>query len=248
MLGRCRERGIRIVSNAGGLDPAGCAAAIAEFAPGHPYRVRHRRQPDEPHRRTARATGDAAEEFRNRDTGEAYDAQPWPTLTANAYLGSAEVAAALAAGADVVVTGRITDAALVVGPAAWWHGWDLADPAQRDAVAGAIIAGHVIECGAQATGGNYPSSPTCRAWNTLASRSRRWPPTAPASSPSTGTPAAVSVGTVTAQLLYEVGSPTYLTPDGTALFDSVRIDQVGCNRVRLQGRSASRRRHDSRWR
>ena len=157
-------------------------------------------------------------------------------MTANAYLGSRGVAAALAAGADVVVTGRITDAALVVGPAAWWHGWDLADEANLDAVAGAIVAGHVIECGAQATGGNYaffadvpglthPGFPIAEVASDGSSViTKHW-----------DTGGLVSVGTVTSQLVYEIGAPAYPTPDAIALFETTRAAQVGCNRVLLSG-------------
>lgn len=233
VLADARARGVRIVSNAGGLDPAGCAAAIREFA-GDDVRI-------------ATVTGDnlsgevdrlraAGEQFRNLDTGEAYDDVAWPTLTANAYLGSAPVAAALRAGADVVITGRITDAALVVGPAAWWHGWDVAAPQFRDAVAGAVVAGHVIECGAQATGGNYPF------FADVPGLEHPGFPIAEVAADGTSvitkhwdTGGLVSVGTVTSQLLYEVGSPTYLTPDATAMFDHVRAELVGANRVRLSG-------------
>lgn len=238
VLAECRERGIVVVANAGGLDPQGCADAIAEFAP--------------PDTRIAVVSGEslgdriptlraAGETFTNLDTGEAYDDVAWPTLTANAYLGSAEVAAALRAGAHVVVTGRITDAALVVGPSAWWHDWNLSDPDSADALAGAVVAGHVIECGAQATGGNYPffrdvpglEHPGFPIAEVAADGSsvitKHW-----------DTGGLVSVGTVTSQLLYEIAGPSYLTPDVTAAFDSVRAELVGCNRVRLSGTHGSR--------
>lgn len=233
VLADCRAKGIKVVSNAGGLDPAGCAAAIAEFAPEGT--------------RIAVVTGDnlttevprlreTGEAFVNLDTGEAFDDVPWIPLTANAYLGSAGVAAALAAGADVVVTGRITDAALVVGPAAWWHDWDLTDPTYADAVAGAVVAGHVIECGAQATGGNYPfftdipdlehpGFPIAEvAADGRSVITKHW-----------DTGGMVSPGTVTAQLLYEIASPAYLTPDVTAMFDTISLSQVGANRVLISG-------------
>lgn len=233
VLADARARGVKVVSNAGGLDPVGCAAAIREFA-GEDIRI-------------ATVTGDnlsgeietmraAGEHFRNLDTGEAYDDVAWPTLTANAYLGSAPVAAALRAGADVVITGRVTDAALVVGPAAWWHAWDLTDPDLRNAIAGAVVAGHVIECGAQATGGNYPF------FADVPGLEHPGFPIAEVAADGTSvitkhwdTGGLVSVGTVTSQLLYEVGSPTYLTPDATAMFDHVQAQLVGANRVRLSG-------------
>ncbi|MFM2437963.1 MAG: hypothetical protein RLZ55_780, partial [Actinomycetota bacterium] len=231
VLADCRARGIKVVSNAGGLDPAACAQAVGEVAPEGT--------------RIAVVTGDnltgaiadlraGGEDFVNNDTGESFDSVAWPVLTANAYVGGEPVAAALAAGADVVITGRITDAALVVGPAAWWHGWDFGAAGDADRLAGAVVAGHVIECGAQATGGNYPfftdvpdlehpGFPIAEVAADGASViTKHW-----------DTGGMVSVGTVTAQLLYEIGSPTYLTPDVTALFDTVRAELVGCNRVRL---------------
>lgn len=128
-LGLAHERGVRIVANAGGLNPAGLADAVRALAAeaGVPVRVAH-------------VEGD--------------DLMPYGegALTANAYLGGAGITACLRAGADVIVTGRVTDAALVSGPAAWWFDWA---PDDYDRLAGAVVAGHVLECGTQATGGNY---------------------------------------------------------------------------------------------
>ena len=238
VLTDCVSAGIRIVSNAGGLDPLACAAAIREFAPPG-VKVAVVSGDDLTSRIGDLRTGDEnhpPEPFVNLDTGEAFDAVGWPPLTANAYLGSRGVATALAAGADVVVTGRITDAALVVGPAAWWHGWELADPANLDAIAGAVVAGHVIECGAQATGGNYafftdvpglehPGFPIAEvAFDGTSVITKHW-----------GTGGLVSVGTVTSQLVYEIGAPAYPTPDAVALFHTTTAQQVGADRVRLSG-------------
>src|SRR5206468_7586676 len=144
----------------------------------------------------------------NLDTGDPLTATP---LTGNAYLGGWGIAAALDAGAQVVVTGRVTDAALVIGPAAWWHGWARTD---WDALAGALVAGHVVECGAQATGGNYAFFDEIPGLEHLGS------PLAEIAEDGTsvvtkhpGSGGAVTVGTVTAQLLYEIGPPLYLNPD-----------------------------------
>ena len=158
-------------------------------------------------------------------------------VTANAYLGGWGIAAALQAGADVVVCGRVTDASLVVGPAAWWHGWRDDD---WDALAGAVAAGHVIECGPQATGGNYSflDEITDR-------RSPGFPIAEVAADGSSvitkheGTGGLVSVGTVTAQLLYEIGEPAYLNPDVTAHFDTIGLEQAGPDRVALTGTRGS---------
>ncbi|GAA2863756.1 DUF1446 domain-containing protein [Streptosporangium fragile] len=224
VLGTCLDRGIRIVSNAGGLDPAGCAGAVAELAArlGLRARIAHVTGDD----LTGYDMGDAV----NLDTGEKLPGAP---LTANAYLGGRPIAAALSAGADVVVTGRVTDAALVTGPGIWRYGWG---PDDHDALAGSMVAGHVIECGCQATGGNYaffgevPDLAHCG-----------FPLVELAADGSSvvtkhpGTGGLVSVGTVTAQLLYEIGSPRYPGPDAVARFDTIRLEQVGPDRVRISG-------------
>ena len=153
----------------------------------------------------------------------------------------AAITAALAAGADVVITGRCTDAALVVGPAAWWHGWSYDAAAAGsvealDRLAGAVVAGHVIECGAQATGGNYAFFADVPGLEHVGF------PIAEVAHDGTsvitkhdGTGGMVTPGTVAAQLLYEVGGPEYANPDVTARFDSIRLDQVGRDRVRIAG-------------
>ncbi|MEV4524868.1 acyclic terpene utilization AtuA family protein [Streptosporangium sp. NPDC049304] len=224
VLGTCLERGVKIVSNAGGLDPAGCAEAVRELAGrlGLPVRVAHVTGDD----LTGRDLGGAP----NADTGEPL---PAPALTANAYLGGRPIAAALSAGADVVVTGRVTDAALVTGPGIWRYGWG---PDDFDALAGSVVAGHVIECGCQATGGNYAffgevpdlahcGFPLVELEADGSSVVTKHP----------GTGGLVSVGTVTAQLLYEIASPRYLGPDVVARFDTIRLEQEGPDRVRVFG-------------
>ena len=154
-------------------------------------------------------------------------------VTANAYLRARPIADALAAGAQVVVTGRVTDAALVVGPALHAFGWE---DDEVDAIAGAVVAGHVIECGAQCCGGNYAF------FEEIPGRERIGFPIAEVhpdgSSVVTkhpGTGGAVTVGTVTAQLLYEIGGPRYLSPDAVARFDSIELAQDGPDRVRIGG-------------
>lgn len=229
VLGTCLDRGIRVVSNAGGLAPRACAEALEALAArlGLEARVAYVEGDDLTGRlEELRAAG---VELRNLDTGEPLGDRE--VLTANAYLGGWGIANALARGADVVVTGRVTDAALVIGPAAWHHGWARDD---WDALAGALVAGHVIECGAQATGGNYaffsevpglvaPGFPIAEV-------------AADGSSVITKHPShggQVSIGTVTAQLLYEIAGPRYLNPDVTARFDTIRLDAVGPDRVRI---------------
>ncbi|MFK0217354.1 acyclic terpene utilization AtuA family protein [Streptomyces vinaceus] len=208
-LALARERGVRIVANAGGLNPAGLADAIRALAAaaGIPVSVAH-------------VEGD--------------DLMPFAegALTANAYLGGAGITACLRAGADVVVTGRVTDAALVSGPAAWWFDWA---PDDHDRLAGAVVAGHVLECGTQSTGGNYsfftahdvrrPGFPLAEIAQDGSSVITKHP----------GTGGVVSVGTVTAQLLYETQGPRYLGPDVTARLDTVRLAQADADRVSITG-------------
>ncbi|MEI5035878.1 acyclic terpene utilization AtuA family protein [Streptomyces sp. S1A(2023)] len=210
-LGLAHEHGVRIVANAGGLNPAGLADAVRQLAAkvGVPVTVAH-------------VEGDSL---------------PVPDgfLTANAYLGGSGIAACLRAGADVVVTGRVTDAALVTGPAAAHFGWG---PDDLDALAGAVVAGHVLECGTQATGGNYAFF---REHDARLLRRPGFPLAeihADGSSVITkhdGTGGVVDVGTVTAQLLYETGGAQYAGPDVTARLDTVTLTPDGPDRVRIDG-------------
>ncbi|MFP5332944.1 MAG: acyclic terpene utilization AtuA family protein [Acidimicrobiia bacterium] len=225
------ERGIRVVVNAGGLDPLGCAAAVEEAAAalGLSPTVAAVTGDD-----LAPRLGDLANrghEFRNLDTGEALGDRP--VVVANAYLGGWSIASALERGADIVVTGRVTDAALVVGPAIWRHGWGRTD---WDRLAGAVVAGHVIECGSQATGGNYSFFTEI---DDMVLPGFPWAEVAEDGSSVIGKPfgsgGEVSIGTVTSQLLYEVGGPRYHNPDVTVRLDSVSIEEVGTNRVRISG-------------
>jgi len=237
VLGTCLDRGIKVVSNAGGLDPAGAAHALRERADElglGAVRIAWVEGDDlMPRLDELRAAG---ETLANLDTGESLESFGMPPLTANAYLGGRGITAALAAGADVVITGRVTDAALVVGPSAWWHGWSYDDAANLDRLAGAVVAGHVIECGAQATGGNYAF------FHEVPGLERVGFPWAEVADDGSavigkhdGTGGLVSVGTVTAQLLYEIGGPAYANPDVTAMFDSIELEQTAPDRVRISG-------------
>jgi hypothetical protein len=237
VLGTCLERGVKIVTNAGGLNPEGLAGQITELAArlGLTARVAYITGDD-----LAPAIGDlqaAGHELANLDTGVPLAKADLPVVTANAYLGGWGIAAALDAGADIVICPRVTDASLVVGPAAWWHGWRRDD---WNALAGAVAAGHIIECGPQATGGNYSFLDEIT--------DRRYPgfPIAEVAADGSsvitkheGTGGLVSVGTVTAQLLYEIGEPAYLNPDVVAHFDTVHVDQAGPHRVAVTGTKGS---------
>lgn len=210
-LGLAHERGVKIVANAGGLNPAGLADAVRKLAAtvGVPVTVAH-------------VEGDSL---------------PVPDgfLTANAYFGGSGITACLRAGADVVVTGRVTDAALVTGPAAAHFGWG---PDDLDALAGAVVAGHVLECGTQATGGNHAFF---REHDPARLRRPGFPLAeihADGSSVITkhdGTGGVVDLSTVTAQLLYETGGARYAGPDVTARLDTVTLTADGPDRVRIDG-------------
>jgi hypothetical protein len=231
VMATCVERGIKVVSNAGGLDPRGCAAAVQEIADrlGVSPTIAYVDGDDLMPRLDELSA--AGERFVNLDTGEPFGDRT--ALTANAYLGCWGIVDALDRGADIVITGRTTDAAVVAGPAAFEHGWARDD---WDAMAGAIVAGHVIECGTQATGGNYsffeevpdllwPGFPIAEIEADGSSVITKHPDQG----------GMVSVGTVTAQLLSEIGPPAYLNPDVTSRFDSIHLAQEGPDRVRISG-------------
>jgi hypothetical protein len=233
VLPDCLERGIKVVSNAGGLDPQGCARAVEQLADrlGLAVRVAVVTGDDASTQfAAARADGWAAPHL---DFGTPFDDLGVDADIASAYLGCWGIAEALAAGADVVITGRVVDAALTAGPAAWHFGWQRED---WDRLAGAVAAGHVIECGAQAVGGNFsffqelPSMERCgfplaEVFEDGSSVITKHP----------GTGGAVTVETVTAQLLYEIDGPRYLTPDVVACFDDLQLEQLGADRVRISG-------------
>ena len=231
VMGDCLDRGIKVVSNAGGLSPKGCAEALAAVAeklgldPVIAYVEGDNLIP------RIEELKSAGIRFSHMDTGEPLGDRP--VMTANAYLGGWGIADALARGADIVVTGRVTDAALAVGPAAWHHNWKRDD---WDALAGAVVAGHVIECGAQATGGNYaffsevpglehPGFPIAEIDSDGSCVITKHPHQG----------GRVSVGTVTAQLLYEIAGPAYPNPDVSARFDSIRLTDESTDRVRISG-------------
>jgi hypothetical protein len=215
-LGLAQERGVRIVANAGGLNPAGLADAVRTLAQrlGVPLRVAH-------------VDGDDL----SARTEELGLGKP---LTANAYLGAWGIVDCLNDGADVVVTGRVTDASVTVGPAAAHFGWGRTD---YDRLAGAVVAGHVIECGVQATGGNFsffteiPAFPgLLHAGFPLAEIS---PDGSSVITKHPGTGGLVSVDTVTAQLLYEITGARYANPDATARMDSIELSPDGADRVQI---------------
>jgi hypothetical protein len=213
-LGIALERAVTIVTNAGGLNPAGLAAALKDLASRLGLQAR-----------VAWVDGDDV-------TARAAELGLGNPLAANAYLGAWGIAACIRSGADVVVTGRVTDASLVVGPAAAHFDWERNN---WDALAGATVAGHILECGAQATGGNYsfftehdmrrPGFPIAEVHADGSCVITKHP----------GTGGAVTIETVTAQLLYEIDAPRYLGPDVVARFDTVQLADDGPDRVRVTG-------------
>ena len=229
----CKNKNIKIVTNAGGLNPSSMANEIEKIL-----------KEAELDLKVAYITGDnlmpeleelknKGEDFINIDKNISLDKSGLGVLTANAYLGAWGIKEALDQGADIVVCPRVTDAAVVIGPAAWKFNWQRND---YDKLAGALAAGHIIECGCQATGGNYaffkevPSFdnvgyPIAEIYEDGSFNITKHP----------GTGGLVSTGTVTAQLLYEISSPAYINPDVIAHFDTLKIEELEKDKVHISG-------------
>jgi len=233
IMGPCLDKGIKVVANAGGLNPLGLAQALEEMAGELGL-----------HPRVASVTGDdilarlpelqeQGEAFVHLDSGEKLANAQGAPLTANAYLGGWGITRALNEGADIVVGGRIADAALISGPCAWKFNWRQDD---WDCLAGAYAAGHIIECGTQATGGNYSFMEEIPSFKNMGFPIAEVSPDGSfVITKHEGTGGLVSVGTVTAQLMYEIREPGYKTPDVTAHFDSLKLEQEAKDRVRVTG-------------
>ncbi|WP_067652476.1 acyclic terpene utilization AtuA family protein [Nocardia harenae] len=230
-LGAIAERGLKVVTNAGGFDPAGLAQAVRDLVAeqGLTLQVAHiegdNLLPD------LDRLQEEGHEFTHLDSGKPLRTWQTEPYAANAYLGGWGITEALRRGVDIVITGRVTDASLTSGPAAWWHDW----PQDAwDALAGAITAGHVIECGAHATGGNFSG------FDELSALTRPGFPIAEIAADGSsvitkhrGDDGAVTVDTVTAQLVYEIQGPRYLNPDVTVHLESVRLTQLEADRVAI---------------
>lgn len=219
-LGLAKERGTAIVSNAGGLNPKGLAAKLEELARrlGLDIRIGYVEGDD------------LLPRAKELDLADGRYGAP---LTANAYLGAWGIAECLRGGADVVVTGRVTDASLVVGPAAAHFDWARDD---WDALAGATVAGHILECGTQATGGNYAFFQEIYNVKALGFPiAEIHPDGSCVITKHEGAGGSVTTETVTAQLLYEIGVPRYLGPDVVTRFDTIELAQEGPDRVRVSG-------------
>lgn len=233
VMGQCLDKGIKVVSNAGGLNPKALAEkleAVADELGLHP-KIAYIEGDDLMGR--LQELQDAGEQFIHMDKGIALkDGGVFP-ISANAYLGCWGIVKALGEGADIVVGGRIADASLTIGPSAWKFGWKSGD---LDKLAGAATAGHIIECGAQATGGNYSFIDEVPSFKNVGF------PIAEIHDDGSfvitkhpGTGGLVSVDTVKAQLLYEVRDPRYITPDVTARFDTIDISLESPERVLVRG-------------
>ncbi|HEY6272845.1 MAG TPA: acyclic terpene utilization AtuA family protein [Terriglobales bacterium] len=231
------ERGVRVVANAGGINPQGCGEAVRSLLRGAGYEGRVKVgvvSGDDIMSRLDELL-DRGVPFTNLDTGEPLNTIRSQVESANVYFGAFPIAEALCQGAGIVITGRCNDAALALGPMIREFDWKATD---WDRLAAGTIAGHVIECGAQCTGGN------CQAdWETTPDFAGIGYPIIEADPegsfvvtkhPATG--GRVSVASVTEQLLYEIGDPrSYVTPDGIADFTTIEITQEAENRVRLWG-------------
>ena len=225
----CSEKNIKVVSNAGGLNPKSMADEVKNILDSEGLNLK-----------VAYIDGDDfmdkfdelkknGEELKNLDTGASLFKQNLPAVSANYYLGCWGIKQALDEGADIVICPRVTDAALVMGPAAWKFNWSRDD---YDKLAGSLAAGHIIECGDQATGGNYSFFKEVPSFQNVGF------PIAEIEESGNfkiykhkGTGGLVSTGTVTAQLLYEISSPKYLSPDVIAHFDSLKIEDLGDDKV-----------------
>ena len=237
VLAAVAERGVKVIANAGGVNPEACAAAVQSMAAaaGRAGALR-----------IGVVTGDnllpridellaAGHELRNMDTGEPLSVVRDRVIAANAYIGSTPIVEALAKGANVVITGRSTDTALTMAPLRHEFGWGAAD---WDKLAAGIIAGHIIECGAQSSGGNCLHD-----WRSIPHLADVGYPIIEGSADGTfvvtkhpGTGGRVSVPTVTEQLVYEMGDPhAYITPDVVADFTSIQLEDAGADRVRVFG-------------
>ena len=229
----CKEKKIKIISNAGGLNPKSMANEIKKILDEQSIDMK-----------VAYIDGDdllprmedltkEGEVFENIDKNIPLNDSGFSTLTANAYLGAWGIKEALDNGADIVVCPRVTDAAVVIGPAAWKFNWDRNN---YDALAGALAAGHIIECGCQATGGNYAFFKEVSSFDNVGY------PIAEILEDGSfyvtkhpGTGGLVSKGTVTAQLLYEISSPAYKNPDVIAHFDTLKIEDIEKDKVYISG-------------
>ena len=229
----CKEKNIKIVSNAGGLNPSSMAHEIEQILNDLSIDLKVAYIDGDDLMPRMSELQENGESFINIEKEIALDESGCDPLTANAYLGAWGIKEALDNNADIVVCPRVTDAAVVIGPAAWKFNWQRND---YDSLAGALAAGHIIECGCQATGGNYAFFKEIKSFDNVGY------PIAEIQKDGSfyitkhpGTGGLVSKGTVTAQLLYEISSPAYINPDVVAHFDTLKIKDIEKDRVYVSG-------------
>ena len=231
----CREKGIKIVANAGGVNPTACRDALADVI----------RELGITGMKIGIVEGDdilaelpsliaGGEKFLNMDNGQPLEPHLAAVRTANVYIGAESIVEALQQGADIVVTGRATDPSVVLAPMMYEFGWDMSN---NDLLAAGTIAGHIVECGAQCTGGNFVH------WREIPDMARIGYPIIEAAPDGSfvvtkhdGTGGRVTTETVKSQLVYEMSNPaSYITPDCVADFTSIQLEQIGENRVQVSG-------------
>ena len=229
----CNEKNIKIVTNAGGLNPKSMASEIEKILIDQSIEMKVAYIDGDDLLPKMDSLMDEGEKFMNIDKNISLKDSGYNPLTSNIYLGAWGIKEALDHGADIVVCPRVTDAAVVIGPAAWKFNWKRND---YDALAGALAAGHIIECGCQATGGNYSFFKEVPSFDNVGY------PIAEifedgsfniTKHPNTG--GLVSKGTVTAQLLYEISSPAYINPDVISHFDTLKIEEISNDKVHISG-------------
>lgn len=233
VMGPCLDKNIKIVANAGGLNPKGLAVELENIAKELGIRPKIATIEGDDLLPRIADLQEQGEQFFHLDRGVNLKSAGAMPITANAYFGGWGITKALNEGADIVIGGRLADAALVSGPCAWKFGWKEND---WDKLAGAYTAGHIIECGTQATGGNYSfidEVPEFKNMGYPIAEMHEDGSFVLTKHPGTG--GLVSVGTATAQLLYEIRQPVYLTPDVKVRFDTILLYQEGKDRVSITG-------------
>ncbi len=229
-----RRKGTRILTNAGGINPISCAKAIAAALKKKNIAFRIAVvEGDDIYERLPGIYPDKAE-FRNLESGVSFEEIKGSVRSANAYLGIAPLVKALQSGAEIVIAGRVTDTAITMAPAAFEFGWKLDD---WDKLASALVAGHIIECGAQSSGGNFTDWHKVSRWDNMGYPVVEiYPDATFAVTKHLNTGGLVSVDTVKEQLVYEMGDPaSYISPDCIADFLSIRLEHDVPNRVRISG-------------
>jgi hypothetical protein len=235
VLPTCHRKGIKIIANAGGVNPQACRNALMKVIAELGLKgIRIGIVEGDDILADLQSLMESGEEFRNMDNGEPLKNYLSQVKTANVYIGAAPIVEALRQGADIVITGRATDPSIVLAPMIYEFGWSLED---MDLMAAGTIAGHIVECGAQCTGGNYVH------WKKVPDMARIGYPVIEAAPDGTfvvtkheNTGGLVTVETVTSQLVYEMGDPArYITPDCIADFTSIQLEQIGSDRVQVSG-------------